>query len=42
VLAGQVAHFRDGLISGVDSYYDAKEAFAAVGLSELDVHRDSS
>jgi ketosteroid isomerase-like protein len=39
---GQVISFRDGLISSVDGYYEASEALAAVGLSERDVHSDSS
>jgi ketosteroid isomerase-like protein len=42
IRAGQVVSFRDGLISSVDSYYEPSEALAAVGLSEQDVHAESS
>jgi ketosteroid isomerase-like protein len=34
VRAGNVFFFRDGKISAVDSYYEAREALEAVGLSE--------
>jgi ketosteroid isomerase-like protein len=32
--SGQLYSFRDGRISAVDGYYDAREALHAVGLSE--------
>jgi uncharacterized protein len=38
---GQVYHFRHGLISAVDNYYEASGALEAVGLSEQDAHVDS-
>ena len=39
--SGQVYFFRDGKISVVDNYYEARDVLKAVGLSEQDAHADS-